>query len=287
MSPMFDSLQLLSEAQSAEIAGVSVETLKQYREFGLLESVEANGQIFFKESDIRTLFYTKSRKERTQSQILANSQNNAPEATQAPAAVQQPAVAAAPVLTAEIRSDVVASDSAVEKHPTLDGVLGETSLPGAEASPSAIPIERTSSVGAVTPVTMVEGPQPDAAKIETTADTFSENKAFWFGEGPDADVGPPLLYGPAPLYVPPVSEAKESEEVSKLLREQIETLRRERDWLRERVEKLENRSEREQMLLLSESETIRNLVSMNQEQRRKPFWRLALPWFDVKSQDIK
>lgn len=65
-------------------------------------------------------------------------------------------------------------------------------------------------------------------------------------------------------------------EINQLLRIQIQIMREERDWLRERVEKLEERSEREQMLLLAESQTVRSLLAKEQRQRR---WAFALPWF--------
>ena len=64
--------------------------------------------------------------------------------------------------------------------------------------------------------------------------------------------------------------------MTKGLREQIQILREERDWLRARVEKLETRSEREQMLLLSESENIRKLI---QQTETRKSWLRALPWF--------
>ena len=60
------------------------------------------------------------------------------------------------------------------------------------------------------------------------------------------------------------------------LAEEVKMLREERDWLRQRLEKLEARSERDQMLLLSESENVRGLVDMHQN--RKSFWLRALPW---------
>lgn len=64
--------------------------------------------------------------------------------------------------------------------------------------------------------------------------------------------------------------------VNSQLNEEVRMLRDERDWLRQRLEKLEARSERDQMLLLSESENVRGLVDMHQN--RKPFWLRALPW---------
>ena len=51
----------------------------------------------------------------------------------------------------------------------------------------------------------------------------------------------------------------------------------ERDWLRKRIEKLEEKSERDQILLLSETQTMRKLVNA-QVQRRSPV-RAMLEWF--------
>lgn len=74
---------------------------------------------------------------------------------------------------------------------------------------------------------------------------------------------------------PPEAPAYDSFETTRLLREQLDEIKRERDWLRDRVEKLETHSERDQMLLLAESETVRRLIN---QQKRKSFWAFALPW---------
>jgi len=62
------------------------------------------------------------------------------------------------------------------------------------------------------------------------------------------------------------------------LREQIEMLKQERDWLRKRVEILEVRSERDQLLLLSETKTVQKLLPSP----KKSFWAFALPWLNEK-----
>lgn len=48
---------------------------------------------------------------------------------------------------------------------------------------------------------------------------------------------------------------------------QIKDLREEREWLRSRIEKLDEKSDRDQLLLLSETQTIRKLVTQNQTKR--------------------
>lgn len=62
--------------------------------------------------------------------------------------------------------------------------------------------------------------------------------------------------------------------------QQLRDLKEQRDWLQQRVEKLEDKADRDQILLLTETQTIRNLIKMNQSQRRSPV-RLALEWLGV------
>jgi len=67
---------------------------------------------------------------------------------------------------------------------------------------------------------------------------------------------------------------------------ELKDLRSQRDWLQARIERLEEKSERDQLLLLSETQTIRKLVSY-QEQRRSPFQNI-LEWLGIAKQpDLK
>ncbi len=61
---------------------------------------------------------------------------------------------------------------------------------------------------------------------------------------------------------------------------EIEDLRKERDWLRTRVERLEEKSERDQLLLLAETQTIKRLVNITHEKKPSTI-RLALEWMGV------
>lgn len=72
--------------------------------------------------------------------------------------------------------------------------------------------------------------------------------------------------------------AAELEAENQRLLGELDALRSERAWLRERLEKLETRSERDQMLMLSELETIRGLAR-GFERRRGGLLSL-LPWFN-------
>lgn len=58
---------------------------------------------------------------------------------------------------------------------------------------------------------------------------------------------------------------------------ELADIRRQREWLEERIEKLEQKGEREQLLLLSETQMVRQLVMQQVTGRKSPV-RLALDW---------
>ncbi len=82
------------------------------------------------------------------------------------------------------------------------------------------------------------------------------------------------------------ADAKEIERLSNLLAmqerildskdDEIADLRSQRAWLRERIEKLEEKAERDQILLLSETQTIRSLIAY--QESRKSTIRQFLEW---------
>jgi len=69
---------------------------------------------------------------------------------------------------------------------------------------------------------------------------------------------------------------KNREELLSIKDSEVQDLKDQRDWLQTRVERLEEKSDRDQILLLSETQTIRKLISM-QEQRKSGF-RQLLEW---------
>ncbi len=61
---------------------------------------------------------------------------------------------------------------------------------------------------------------------------------------------------------------------------ELNDLREQRRWLRERIEKLEEKNDRDQLLILSETQTIRKLINVHAE--RKSTLTLALEWLGLK-----
>ncbi|MCB0320663.1 MAG: hypothetical protein KDD60_07020 [Bdellovibrionales bacterium] len=70
-----------------------------------------------------------------------------------------------------------------------------------------------------------------------------------------------------------------NEKIIQLREEQISELRSERDWLRNQVEKLEEKASRDQVLLLSESQIIRQFLE--QQNSKKSTMRSLLEWVGV------
>ncbi len=244
---MSGSSRLLSEVESASIAGVSIETIRQFRGCGLLDPVKEDGVERFREIDIKTLFYS-----RTKSNDVASSTDSAVDIAAHEAAKPQrngAGTLSAPPAPAPLDS---ASTQALQSGPAVQSISSSQTSPVADSTQvkSVVPSE----TGSPNPET---GASPTELKSETATDSESEKL----------------------LPVPSSLSADYMVEINKGLREQLEILREERDWLRARVEKLETRSEREQMLLLSESENIRKLIQQGEQQRR-PTWLRGLPWFN-------
>ena len=64
----------------------------------------------------------------------------------------------------------------------------------------------------------------------------------------------------------------------------IADLIKERDWLRNRLEKMEDKSDRDQMLLMVESQKVRTLIDKGNQ--KNGIIRLALDWFGGKQEQV-
>ena len=226
------SQKLLSAEESAERAGVSVETILMFERCGLLEPVMTDGRTLYNELDIRTVFYSRLKQ---QEQTAAPQVDSAAEPRQG-----------------QLSEQLAAAESTYTDAFTSPRAESLSALTGIESAELAKSTPMPEIAPTTAPVTVVKPTEP----------------SFSFGP----ETAPVEAQEPDSL----LPSSNQLIEVNKGLREQIQVLRDERDWLRSRVENLENRSEREQMLLLSESETIRRLVT---SERKRGFWQRALPWF--------
>lgn len=112
-----------------------------------------------------------------------------------------------------------------------------------------------------TPLENTESESSSAEPEDSTANTDSSSAAS------EAEA---ILQPPSPPALSP-----ELLSIAASLREQIEQLKQERDWLRTRIEHLESRSDRDQMLILSQSENVRKLISPSPRKS----WLNLLPWY--------
>jgi DNA-binding transcriptional MerR regulator len=216
----------LNESACAELAGVSLETIRRFRQYGLLQSTERNGEVLFSEREILSLFHVEKRNSsssaaKVDSQL--NPQVNAEPRTVEPKLEQR-------VVNASQEANNVATDGRSES----------------ESKPR----------------------EPDLRVIPGGAQATGTPSG-----GVSAELAVVHVNSNAVEY----QHVRELVEINKTLRESVQSLREERDWLRERLEKIESFSQREQMLLLSNSETIRTLILHKEPKRRGFLSMLALP----------
>ena len=239
-------MKLLNLEESAKLARVSPSTIEQFKSYGLLQSVPSNNSAdlnpplntssgnvssetektvawqmeFFREEDIRTLFYENIRQNDRKDEPVANSQLET----------------TITLDTLENQAQPTASLLQKDEAPTLNTTTQNTVINTQTGNQDLQDSTENLSTEDLT----------DIAKNSDNISSTEINSEFLIN-------------------------------INKGLQEQIEILREERDWLRSRVEKLETRSEREQMLLMAESENIRQLIAQRDKQRLS--WLKALPWF--------
>lgn len=211
----------MSESESTRFAGVTLDTLRQYERFGLLQSVRKDNEVFYRENDLRTVFGV-------------NESSRSPESN-SEQPLTQPNVAQAP-----------------QQFPNPEP-------PRTEGNP-------------IHTATVEPERVPPAAAQSQFEQTQGQDFHQFRPQNPTFDSGVTYSHPQSPG----VFEMLES---NKTLREQIQILKDERDWLRKRVEKLETRTERDQMLLIAENETVKGLMhQLPAPAPRRSFWQISLPW---------
>jgi hypothetical protein len=145
--------------------------------------------------------------------------------------------------------------------------------------------------------TIVDQPCDNTGVSDRTSTTWAENdQEATVRTLPSSDPWrEPLDTEPATIDTSKKSSpSEEAEEISRLKNllafqerildakdDEIADLKSQRAWLRERIEKLEEKSDRDQILLLSETQTIRSLIAY-QEARKSPI-RQFLEWTGLAS----
>lgn len=252
------AFRLFSEQESARYAGVSLDTIRQYERFGLLQSIRKDGEIFYRESDLKSVFSV--------------SEVNA----------EQPDAHA-------LFRDSVQSNGNSHSHTTL----GDAARSDAQHS-SHVENGFRSQVQHTSPSNgraVDSRDQPFASQENRSTDEFAHSGAEHRANGSHPSFETERSQQSRPISpeiqaisytAPNATGVYELLEVNKTLREQIQMLKDERDWLRRRVERSETRSERDQMLVIAENETVKTLMHQLPAKPRS-FWSFALPWLKTDS----
>lgn len=227
---------LISEHEAASLAGVSVETIRQFTKFGLLRPEE--GQ--YREVELRTVF-------RISGSAHTTPQNNSTETN------------AAKPLSQQIQ---VEGGSTPQQRITPE----QTDTKSGDKAP----LNTTSNTNEQQPE---QTAQTTATQTATNSTTSTVNKSAPVQEGPHQSSA-----GLTTGLTPELTASYEFLELTRSLREQVEMLRVERDWLKTRLEKFEERAERDQMLLLSQGDSVSKLIQDRPQERS--FLARMLPWFN-------
>ncbi len=237
------NFKLLSSRDSANLAGVGIDTIKQYRDLGLLRVQLIDGIEYFEEDDIKLVFNSRRRE-------------------------VQKAVVNEPVTSSIVghQMEVGAADESVEL-PTLTSILNKAT--------SACQLEE------------VKDPKVVRIHAEKVSKSETPNEI----EEQELELPPQAIHGEVETSKKngQNSSYRDSDdlssiemlELSRSLKHQLELVLSERDWLRQRVEKLELQLERQQMISMSETETLR-MLAKGSEPSPSP-WSLLLSWVQPKS----
>lgn len=235
----------LNKIDAAKLAGVSVETLTQYCDFGLLKAEELNGEKFFRHADIATVFHLQSKESPTPHDTAiqnTETQNTAANITSVSPTQDhgQSAAHSSGIKNSQQRS---ASRNSVHNETTPAIDQSTTPLSSTQSGAPATSQEAgTITVDSVLSSTPSIAPQPaKAAALQPEVSSYN------------------LM------------------DINSELRERLAELKEERDWLRKRLEKMEMRSERDQMLLLSENDNVRRLLPQGMSTGQR-LLSAAFPW---------
>ncbi len=166
--------------------------------------------------------------------------------------------------------------------------------------PSLSKSENASPLTKETPPRIAE-PSQEASHDNTSTPESSQASTSNSTKSPSSiDIPSTTPASPTPLQVVPQTFASEQvleqlsaenrklrhvldlqERILSMREDEIRDLKQQRDWLQKRLERLEEKSDRDQLLLLSETQTIRKLISF--QTPKKSALRLALEWFGMGS----
>ena len=264
----------VSEVEASTLVGVSGATLSRFAEAGYLHmEVDSDGLKMFSKAELASVFSvdipgeelsssSRSSHRSSQGSMTSSSPTRGDTEMVAPSS---PEAYAPPAPTSPLPSSP-ASSSPASASPASSVAIAPASsnnLLSAHSAPiqqHSSPAEQWSTAGGI----RAEAQATPAPQSQTVATTEQ---------------------GDAARYERELTRFRHlvdmQERLLDVYEQQIKDMRRERDWLRQRVERHEEKHDRDQLLLLSETQTIRKLVAHNEQ--RKSSLQYALEWFGFTS----
>lgn len=251
-------LSYVSESEACQLAGVSSGTLNRFVEAGYLDvETENDGLRLFSIDEIQKVF--------SLSEITPGNSHDKVEEQQTE------------IPLADFSCDEQAMD-------TIDTpAFAEPLTDAKEQEPSPIdrPSEELSSYYTEAPAQKVLSITAHLAKQNTSEEVSVQELASTATSQQDSNISRVLE-----AEIAKFEKVNEVNELIIQLREkEIEELRQERNWLRQRVERLEEKAERDQILLLSETQLMKQLLIQQSEKRFS--LKGALRWLGLQHEEPK
>jgi len=250
---MSENENYLDQEQAKNLAGVGLDTILRYRDLGLLRVYTIKGEEKYSEEDVRLLFNSKI-------------------ATSSP----QPAVQA------------ITEERPTDQRKDLSRKSDEDQKSPKREKPKEPDLPRLSDIVKEEEARLIfNGSNSSSSNGENTAQFLSNLKRQPVEGSGQAHISFHQEEISGKRGISSLGSHNSALDISSIelleltrsLKDQLEIVKDERNWLRRRVEKLESQAEREQIILMSETETIRSLVLQKESsEKQKSPWAFLLSW---------
>ncbi|MDC0358001.1 hypothetical protein OAO01_04225 [Oligoflexia bacterium] len=254
----------ISECEAATIAGVSTSTLNRFAEAGYLRiEIDADGLRLFSKKELGDVFgiSNKHLTKKIQPSLHDATQNNLTKPKPQPTQVN------------EIAEDELSRSTIMAQE---EEVVGEVITEDPHTTTAFQMVEEVEQVCQSEDVWSDRSyasssfPNLNEAAASISA-SFVEQEPSIPSDEPDNDSA-----GLKQEITKYKNIVRLQEQVLDMRDKELEDLRQQRQWLQARIEKLEEKSDRDQLLLLSEKQVVRQLLTHNQK-KASPL-RAALEW---------
>lgn len=290
---MSDEMNLLTKEEAANLAGVGNDTIERYRDLGLLRKYVNNGEEKFSEDDIRLLFNAKIKQQKT---VTTPSPNTSANPLSASDSSKKSVESTATTSPSETNKNIQSRQAEATQAPLQEASqnivddkakLATNTLTERKSSAKESELPRLQDI--------IKEAEANILKSKKDAEVqFSKMKEH-SAQTSDIEIQSELHIEQENTSSNKVQSSREPDitsiellELSRTLKDQLQIVKEERNWLRKRIERLESLTERDQMLRMSESESLRALITqMSQKDTKKSPWSFLLGWTKPKTQAIE